>query len=332
MKRDLIRNLFLVSGLVAVLTPSCTQRGTAPATTDATPADVEVGPYTVTALASDIYHIQDYNHENPAGESFDEQGEKTHFNNCSDMYLLRGSEKALLIDLSNRITWAEDADQSLRQLVEERCEGKPLTITFTHNHGDHTGMLPAFVGDTTVHFMLPRQDFEALTDAVSNCRYDLYDEGYCFDLGGIEVNTVLVPGHTHGSMVFDVKGRNLLMTGDAIGSGHGVWIFNAEGFAEYTAAVPRLLAYVDNPANGIDTAQLRIYGGHYWQKDWLDLAEGEELGYTYLRDMNTLVGQIQDGTAAHEPSNLNFGALDTYFRLNNAIVVWNLEQAEALRR
>lgn len=320
--------------LAAIMLSACSQRSSTPAPVAETlDPEVEVGPYTVTALASDIYHIQDYNHENPAGETFNEQGEKTHFNNCSDLYLLRGSDKALLIDLSNRITWAENADESLRQLVAERCQGKPLIITFTHNHGDHTGMLPAFEGDTTVLFMLPRQDFEALTDKFpAGLRYEMYDEGYLFDLGGLEVNTVLVPGHTHGSIVFDVKGRNMLMTGDAIGSGHGVWIFNAEGFDEYTASVPRLLAYVDNPDNGIDTTQLRIYGGHYWQKDWLELAEGEELGYAYLRDMNTLVDQIHAGTAAHEPSNLNFGALDTYFRLNNSIVVWNLEQSEALRK
>ena len=105
---------------------------------------VEVGPYTVTVIDPNVYHIQDYNASYPAGEYFDEEGNLTHFNNCSDIYLIVGDEAALLIDLSNRINWADNADASLKQLVAERIGDKPLTITFTHNHGDHLGMLPAF--------------------------------------------------------------------------------------------------------------------------------------------------------------------------------------------
>ena len=75
--------------------------------------DVEVGPYTVSTIEKNVYHIQDYNSSNPAGESFDAAGEKTHFNNCSDIYLLVGSDQALLIDLSNRIDWADNANESL---------------------------------------------------------------------------------------------------------------------------------------------------------------------------------------------------------------------------
>ena len=44
--------------------------------------DVEVGPYTVSVIGKNVYHIQDYNHENPAGEEFDADGKLTHFNNC----------------------------------------------------------------------------------------------------------------------------------------------------------------------------------------------------------------------------------------------------------
>ena len=115
-------------------------------------ADVEIGPYTVSVIEKNIYHIQDYNSSNPAGETFDAEGNKTHFNNCSDMYLIVGKEKALLIDLSNNIRWADNAAESLRQLVAERTEGKPLTITFTHNHGDHTGMIHAYMDDPEVWF------------------------------------------------------------------------------------------------------------------------------------------------------------------------------------
>ena len=103
------------------------------------PKDVEVGPYTVSVIEDNVYHIQDYNSANPAGESFDAEGNKTHFNNCSDIYLIVGENEALVIDLSNRIDWADNADESLRAIITERAAGKPVTVTFTHSHGDHTG-------------------------------------------------------------------------------------------------------------------------------------------------------------------------------------------------
>lgn len=287
----------------------------------------EVGPYTVEEILPNVYHIQDYNTSNPAGESFDENGEKTHFNNCSDMYLFAGKEKSLLIDLSNEIKWADNAVESLQKLVSDRVGNTPLTITFTHNHGDHTGMLPAFINNTDVHFALPRVDFENLTDKLPAGQYSLYDDGYKFELGDMTLSTVLVPGHTHGSVVFFLDGKNTMFTGDAIGSGHGVWIFNREGFDEYVQAVPKLITYIENPDNGINQDALQIYGGHYWQKDWLELPEGKELDMQYIRDMQTLIEQIKEGSAYSEPSNLNFGSLDTYFRLNNSIIVWNLQQA-----
>ena len=40
--------------------------------------DVEVGPYTVSVIGQNVYHIQDYNTANPAGEEFDADGKLTH--------------------------------------------------------------------------------------------------------------------------------------------------------------------------------------------------------------------------------------------------------------
>ena len=142
-----------------------------------TPKDVEVGPYTVSVIGKNVYHIQDYNHENPAGEAFDADGKLTHFNNCSDIYLVVGANEALLIDLSNPVNWAENAAESLRSLVAERVKGKPLTITFTHNHGDHTGMLPAYLEDKEVRFALPQADFRQLAERFPEGRFRFIGEG-----------------------------------------------------------------------------------------------------------------------------------------------------------
>ena len=303
--------------------------------------DVEVGPYTVSVIGENVYHIQDYNTANPAGEEFDADGNLTHFNNCSDIYLLVGEKEALMIDLSNPIDWAENADASLRSLVAERIENKPLTIAFTHEHGDHTGMLPAFVNDPEVRFVLPDGDFAWFKERYPEANAHFLGEGTIFtvdgalsdsgifDLGGMEVEAVSVPGHTNGSMAYLLKSQNLLFTGDAIGSGHGVWIFNEQGFSQYVSAVPYLIQYLKE--RSVDSDALKIYGGHYWQKDWLNLPEGEELGMEYLLDMKELLDEMEAGTAVTEPSNLGRPGLETYFRHGQAIVTWSAEQLEKYR-
>ncbi len=320
-----MKHLFILPALGLALTAAACSGQT-------TKTDVEVGPYTVSTIEQNIWHIQDYNSANPAGESFDAEGNKTHFNNCSDIYLLVGEKEALVIDLSNPVSWAADAAESLRSIIAERAAGKPVTIAFTHNHGDHTGMLPAFVDDPNYKFALSAQDFAnpQFAEMFPEDRITFIQEGYTFDLGGLELIAIAVPGHTDGSLAYYVKGHDLLFTGDAVGSGHGVWIFNTAGFENYVAAIPHLLQALD--FLGADKDRLQIYGGHYWQKDWLDLPKGRELGYDYLLEMQELCNRIETGTAQSEPSNLGHPVLDTYFRNGNAIVVWNAAQAEAFRK
>lgn len=296
------------------------------------PKDVEVGPYTVSVIEQNVYHIQDFNSSNPAGEAFDAQGNKTHFNNCSDIYLLVGEQEALVIDLSNPVNWADNAAESLRTLISERTGGKPVTVAFTHSHGDHTGMLPAMLDMPGVRFALPQTDFARYADRIPEDRREWIREGKVFDLGGMQVETIAVPGHTPGSMVYSLLGHDLLFTGDAIGSGHGIWIFNEEGFNQYVSAVPHLIAWLEDPAHGVNTDRLQIYGGHYWQKDWLTLPKGREIGWEYLTQMKELLDRMESGTAAPEPSGLDHPVLDSYFRNGNAIVVWNASQAEQYRK
>ena len=140
------------------------------------------------------------------------------------------------------------------------------------------------------------------------------------------MEAIAVPGHTDGSTVYLLKGQDLLFTGDAIGSGHGVWIFNENGFNQYVSAVPHLIAALEE--RGVNPDKLQVYGGHYWQKDWLKLPKGRELGMDYICDMKAVLDEIEAGTAATEPSNLGRPNLDTYFRHGLAIVTWNAKEAE----
>ena len=72
------------------------------------------------------------------------------------------------------------------------------------------GMLPAFLQDPDVRFALPEVDFERLAERFPKDMYRFFEEGEVFDLGGVLVEPLDVPGHTAGSVVFLLKDQNLI--------------------------------------------------------------------------------------------------------------------------
>ncbi len=283
----------------------------------------EKGPYTVTQLAPGVMHIEDANRSNPAGVHVDADGKTTGMNNCSDMYLIQGSNKILLIDLSNFIKWDTGAVGSLRSILFSAKGKKDLIITVTHNHGDHLGMLPAFRDDPNATFWIPAEEFRG-REIFPKERTTTFPLEASLDLGdGYIVNTRELPGHTAHSTIFFLQDKNLVFTGDALGSGSGVWLFSMDAFLSYKESIGKLISYINDPANGIDKEKLVIYGGHYWQK-----GEREKLTSKYIFDMQTLIDRIAEGKADEEKAAYN-KYLDTNFKYGTATITWN--KADALR-
>jgi glyoxylase-like metal-dependent hydrolase (beta-lactamase superfamily II) len=277
---------------------------------------VERGPYTLEPISDGIYQIQDYNSVRGRGSFTNAQGQAG-YNNCSDMYLVVGNTKALLIDLSNNVQWADNATEALRSLVSEYSRGRELIITITHNHGDHLGMLPAYANDAKVHFWVPKAEFPE-RGRFPEGRTTLFDDNASIDLGGITIKTMKVEGHTPGSTLFFADGRDMVFTGDAIGSGSGVWIFTAEGFAQYKQGVARLINYIGNPANGINKEKLIIYGGHSLQgmAVW-------PLGVQYILDMEELIKRIEAGSGYDTAPMTGNQMLDTHYKYGTATITWS---------
>jgi mannan endo-1,4-beta-mannosidase len=278
---------------------------------------VERGPYTLERIFDGIYQIQDYNREHGRGNYTDAKGEQQ-YNGCSDMYLLVGNEKALLIDLSNNVQWANNAAESLRSLVSEYSHGRDLVITITHEHGDHLGMLHAFANDAKAHFWVPKAEFPQ-TGFFPKKRTTLFEENASINLGDMVVKTLKVEGHTPGSTLFFVDGRDIVFTGDAIGSGGGVWLFTAESFAPYKQGVTKLINYINDPANNINKEKLIIYSGHTSQVPvW-------PLGIQYILDMGELIGRMEAGSG-YETAPMLYGGsydLDTDYKYGTATITWS---------
>jgi len=285
----------------------------------------EKGPYTLYPIIPGVMRIEDSNRSNPAGTQLDASGNRKGFNNCSDMYLIVGRDQALLIDLSNFVTWDPTAVASLQALVGEEIGGRKLHIAVTHNHGDHTGMLPAFKDDRNVTFWIQTDEFKGreifpAERTVPIAAHPTLDLG-----GGFVVNALEIPGHTDHSTAYFLQGKNLLFSGDGIGSGNGVWIFSADGFTQYCQSVDKIIAYIRTPANGVDESKLLVYGGHYWQK-----REKEKLTMQYLLDMQQLIHEIKAGRAREEK--VTFGPyLNTNFSFGEATITWNKADADKFK-
>jgi glyoxylase-like metal-dependent hydrolase (beta-lactamase superfamily II) len=284
---------------------------------------VEKGPYTVYVISKGVYHIEDANSGRPAGLKTDQDGKVVGMNNSSDMYLIAGRTKALLIDLSNFIKWDNTAIESLRSIISERVGKKELYITVTHKHGDHTGMLPAFKDDPKVKFWIPEAEFRG-TDIFPKARTIFFPENGSLDLGGsFLITTTEVPGHTEHGTLFFLKGKDLVFTGDALGSGSGVWLFGYESFITYTKSIENLIRYIEDPTNKINLEKLVIYGGHYWQRGKL-----EKLTAQYVYDMRTLVEKMKLGSAEEAPMSSQVKYLDTNFKYGTSTITWNKEDAQ----
>jgi len=276
----------------------------------------EKGPYTLSTLAPGVFRIEDSNASNPAGPHPDANG-KSVTNNCSDMYLVVGSEKALLIDLSNFVRWDTTAITSLRSLIAETKGTRELYITATHRHGDHLGMLPAFKDDAKIKFWVNVAEFASRNPFPVDRTIDIATQPTLDLGGGYVINSFELPGHTDHSTVFFVRGKNLLFTGDGLGSGHGVWIFSYDGFLQYKASMDKLIGYIENKTNQVDAKKLLVYTGHYWQK-----REKVNLPMQYILDMRTLIVKIGEGKATEETVTFN-QYLDREFGYGSAIITWN---------
>lgn len=153
------------------------------------------------------------------------------------MYLVEGSEKALLLDTGC-------GEVGLREYVEQLLQGKPYEVLLTHGHVDHASGAGEFerVWLHPADWTLVKQHctLEKRLTYWEHCRPILGDtavpaesefvpqrtkpflpleDGQRFPLGGITVQAVQVPGHTHGIMVPFALEEGVAFFGDACGTG-----------------------------------------------------------------------------------------------------------------
>ena len=174
--------------------------------------------FTVDAIDKDTYIISEYRH-----------WEETH---C---YLLKGSERSLLIDTGLGIC-------NISKVIEKLTD-KPVTAVATHIHWDHIGghrYYPDFyaheaeLGWLSGGFPQPLEAIKGylvercdLPDGYNVDDYELFQGtptkvlhgGEIIGIGGRDIEVIHTPGHSPGHMCFWEEKHGYLFTGDLVYKG-----------------------------------------------------------------------------------------------------------------
>ncbi|MCH7898416.1 MAG: alpha/beta fold hydrolase [Proteobacteria bacterium] len=173
-------------------------------------------------------------------------------------YLIIGDDSALLFDTGNGIG-------DIRAIVDQLTD-KPVRVLNSHSHFDHIGgnhqfeniLSPstAFSIENTLGDDSDSVKMEASAEALcvalpagvteANHHIEPYaitskvHDGDMIDLGGRELEVILIPGHTDDSVALFDKDAGLLWTGDSFYAGP-IWLFFPEtDLAAYEQSIDRL--------------------------------------------------------------------------------------------
>ena len=183
-----------------------------------------------------------------------------------NMYLLIGSEHALLIDTGLNLT---NVPKAIRRITD-----LPLWVCNTHGHSDQIlgnhwypevffpeedeDVFRKYMKETPSERNSPTGRFGNLIGAVYNPLQDLIrynrpsehedrpEDGF-FDLGGRIVGILKTPGHTHGSVSYLDEASGMLFCGDLVGEKEILVDFDESSPLDvYETTVSLLLGLVDN--------------------------------------------------------------------------------------
>ena len=193
----------------------------------------------------------------------------------TSMFLIVGQDKAALVDTGIGIRGLEEFIRTITDL--------PLTVILTHGHLDHAGGCVAFPevyvhekdmgfiadakkeerADYTVNIFNMTYNIEKpegapevrisqedvmpylLDTADRDKKYIPLRDGMVFDLGGVSLEIVEVPGHTQGSCCILFREERSILFGDACNTNTLLEFENSTTISEYKKSLLRLKTYSD---------------------------------------------------------------------------------------
>ena len=143
-------------------------------------------------------------------------------------FLLKGTEKALLIDTGMTVRHAREIATALT--------GLPVMLLNTHSDADHTGGNEAFES-----FRMHPADEPRYRQSEKTGEVIPLGDGDVIDLGNRKLKIIHLPGHTPGSVaVLDVS-RRVLISGDPIQEHGRIFMFgDHRNMQEYVRSLEKL--------------------------------------------------------------------------------------------
>ena len=170
-----------------------------------------------------------------------------------NVYLVQGSRASMLIDSG----YDEDDDHAARMAYIRQVGGPPMMgILVTHRHRDHAGGAVRLKRDTDAPILAHSLDREAIEQERFQGNAQVDEElqgGETFDLGGLTLEVIHVPGHTMGSVAVLARERHALLSADTVLGVTTTLVRPGEG---------DLRLYVESVAALRDLAPRVIYPGH----------------------------------------------------------------------
>lgn len=189
--------------------------------------------------------------------------------------VIKGDSRVLVIDAGLGM------NPDLRKYIESFVgTDRPIVCACTHGAVDHIGAAslfdkvylnsadyPLLPPDNDVdHRLMTLYSFAVRnTDFVDHFRdkylpienidYTNVVEGDVFDLGGVKVEAIAVPGHTPGSLVFLCREEKVVFTGDAVNADTFLLELDEDGLMEYADTLDRFSSIVNDEG-------VTVYGGH----------------------------------------------------------------------
>lgn len=227
-------------------------------------------------------------------------------NGSENMYLLEGTEKALLIDTGY-------GAGNLRSFAEKLTD-KPIIVVNTHFHPDHSagngefeevGLAAGWEIDAPSVTNSGAVPFDIEKLPYPDYKKQILRDGDTIDLGGGRIIEVweAKPAHCNSSLFFFDKKERMMFTGDEYESAQTMMYDNSKN--------PDAPYDVKERLDNLKKNALRIKGVSD-EVDWLlPNHNGYPIAKTYLDDYISLVDAIYGGTAVIEDElNHPFVAMD----------------------
>lgn len=210
-------------------------------------------------------------------------------------YLVEGDNLSAVIDTG--ITPGCQILPTLRHLTD-----KPMILVLTHAHIDHFHHMDEFetvylshrefeLGPEILHEMMAGKDLD-LEHTID------IGTGTTIDLGGCTLEICSVPGHTPGSVAIYDSRDEIVFTGDAIGSGCGVWMQlpGSSTLAAYEESLYFFLRWLLDRGGKMD-----FWGGHCDQSwESRQIPGFNPLSVGLLADLIDLVRAVRSGEMVGE--------------------------------